>query len=909
MEENTNENEILEKRKKEFVSFLKSKSIWVYSLILAAIIFIGAWIRTLNISRLKDVTTGSWTLGPDLDPFLFLRWAKEIVTNGSLFQIDWMRYSPIGYDTAGEMKLLSYLIAWFHEGLSVFIKDISVNYSAVIFPVFAFAITSLAFFLFARKVFHKENKHTRNIIALLATLLFVLVPSLLPRTIAGIPEKESIAFAFMFFAFYFFLEAFTSKSKTKGIIFSLLAGLSTGLMALIWGGFIFVFFAIPTAVILSYILGKVEWKEVIYYAVWLITSFVIMMPFSTRYSLTTLITSTSTGLAIGVLLLLVLSRGMRKIKGLEKIREKTKIPKEIFYLIVSVLILVVLILIALGPKEISHIVSDIKNSLIEPQTSRLGLTVAENKQPYFNDDWKNSFGPIIFNSIPLFFWLFILGSFALFYSLVSSLSKKEKIILVAAYIIYVISIIFSRYSSSSALDGKSILSIIVYFGGVLIFLFSCIYVYYKRVQIKEADIFKNFNFSYILYFVILTLAVIAARAGIRLIMVLGAVSPIAIAFLTVKFSEKSLKIKGSNKIIFSIIALILIVSTGFTLYVNYQEQKYTAVNFAPGPYQWQWQEAMAWVRNNTETNAVFAHWWDYGYWVQSIGERATVVDGGNSIPYWNHLVGRLVLTGSNQKDSLEFLYAHNATHLLIDSTDIGKYPAFSSIGSDEKYDRLSQISTFLMQEAQTRETANETIYVYTGGAPVEDDFAWKEGDTEIVFLKETSYIGGIFFKKNSEGLVQQPEAVVISNGRQYLLPVRYLFLEGELYDYKKGIDSGVFLFPKVGQQSDGSASINPVGAGMYMSNRTINSQLVKLYLFNEKQEGFKLVRTESSYVTKLLDVQGADVGEFVYYNGFHGPIKIWEINYPKTVIYRQEYLETHYPDKSLEVATPGVYGN
>src|SRR3990172_10160255 len=104
---------------------------------------------------------------------------------------------------------------------------------------------------------------------------------------------------------------------------------------------------------------------------------------------------------------------------------------------------------------------------------------------------------------------------------------------------------------------------------------------------------------------------------------------------------------------------------------------------------------MTWVRENTERNTVFGHWWDYGYWVQSIGERATVLDGGNAISYWNHMMGRYALTGTNETEALEFLYAHNTTHFLIDSTDIGKYPAFSSIGSDENYDRRSWISPFL----------------------------------------------------------------------------------------------------------------------------------------------------------------------------------------------------------------------
>ena len=43
---------------------------------------------------LWDITRDHWTLGPDLDPFLFLRWTKDIVAHGVLSSIDMMRYVP-----------------------------------------------------------------------------------------------------------------------------------------------------------------------------------------------------------------------------------------------------------------------------------------------------------------------------------------------------------------------------------------------------------------------------------------------------------------------------------------------------------------------------------------------------------------------------------------------------------------------------------------------------------------------------------------------------------------------------------------------------------------------------------------------------------------------------------------------
>ena len=70
---------LLQERKEKIIHFLKTKYHWIVYIILAIIVFIAVKIRTRNLPLLRDVTTGSWTLGPDLDPFLFLRWSKYIV--------------------------------------------------------------------------------------------------------------------------------------------------------------------------------------------------------------------------------------------------------------------------------------------------------------------------------------------------------------------------------------------------------------------------------------------------------------------------------------------------------------------------------------------------------------------------------------------------------------------------------------------------------------------------------------------------------------------------------------------------------------------------------------------------------------------------------------------------------------
>lgn len=39
-----------------------------------------------------------------------------------------------------------------------------------------------------------------------------------------------------------------------------------------------------------------------------------------------------------------------------------------------------------------------------------------------------------------------------------------------------------------------------------------------------------------------------------------------------------------------------------------------------------WTEALQWISENTEDDAVVAAWWDYGYWITTLGERTTIAD-------------------------------------------------------------------------------------------------------------------------------------------------------------------------------------------------------------------------------------------------------------------------------------------
>lgn len=39
-----------------------------------------------------------------------------------------------------------------------------------------------------------------------------------------------------------------------------------------------------------------------------------------------------------------------------------------------------------------------------------------------------------------------------------------------------------------------------------------------------------------------------------------------------------------------------------------------------------WNDSLEWIKNNTPKDSVIASWWDYGYWIQTKAERATLAD-------------------------------------------------------------------------------------------------------------------------------------------------------------------------------------------------------------------------------------------------------------------------------------------
>jgi len=76
-----------------------------------------------------------------------------------------------------------------------------------------------------------------------------------------------------------------------------------------------------------------------------------------------------------------------------------------------------------------------------------------------------------------------------------------------------------------------------------------------------------------------------------------------------------------------------------------------------------WLDSMEWIKNNTSEDAVIAAWWDYGYWIQTKAERASLAD--NSTIHTNIIENIAKMLLNNPDDAWISLNKMQADYVLV----------------------------------------------------------------------------------------------------------------------------------------------------------------------------------------------------------------------------------------------------
>jgi dolichyl-diphosphooligosaccharide--protein glycosyltransferase len=92
---------------------------------------------------------------------------------------------------------------------------------------------------------------------------------------------------------------------------------------------------------------------------------------------------------------------------------------------------------------------------------------------------------------------------------------------------------------------------------------------------------------------------------------------------------------------------------------------------------------MQWLRENTPEDAVIASWWDYGYWISTLGERKTLADNSTLLDWQIRKIAAMYM--STPEDAWQIL----TTDV---KTDVSSY--YVTLPSDTSLDVITTSSTW-----------------------------------------------------------------------------------------------------------------------------------------------------------------------------------------------------------------------
>jgi dolichyl-diphosphooligosaccharide--protein glycosyltransferase len=76
-----------------------------------------------------------------------------------------------------------------------------------------------------------------------------------------------------------------------------------------------------------------------------------------------------------------------------------------------------------------------------------------------------------------------------------------------------------------------------------------------------------------------------------------------------------------------------------------------------------WTDAMDWLSKNTEPNAVIASWWDYGYWITTLGNRTSLADNATLNHTRIQTIGKMFI--SDEESGMKIAEDLKADYILV----------------------------------------------------------------------------------------------------------------------------------------------------------------------------------------------------------------------------------------------------
>ena len=516
----------------------------------------------------------------EFDPFFNYRATQFIVENGIPAYLDWhddMSWYPHGRDVASTSQPMLHITA--ATLYQIFGAGSDLYDFTIMFPVVIGSATAIVMFAVVRTI-------GGTTAGLLASLFFAISVPILYRGLIGWFKSEPLGIFYGLLAVYFFLSGIKSNNGKSSLAKLVAGGVFFGLGISSWGGI--QFFIIPLSL---FFLALPFFRKDRKFLMWALPVFVFsllatssifdMESFTVAIINEESIPFSDSNLSIGEKILPSIGYGSAVLLGTMGIA------------------LAILMIQKINQKH------ELRNGLaVLAVTTIIGIAVLSSgfvDVPAYR--YVNALNPFLTTTDPL----------------TDSVSEHTTPTLGITFFFFSIMIVFAAIGAWLIFQNKVIQSIKIKTDMVMFALIMGLVGVYASAAFVRSEIFAAFSI------------IILASIGISIL---------ASKILERKiFEDHTVTAKATTKIAFvggiiTLLALPLILPLDNNM-VSYGEFPPAILtgNTPFGITTNDWKDSMQWLKENTPKDAVVASWWDYGYYITTLGERKTIADNATLIDW------------------------------------------------------------------------------------------------------------------------------------------------------------------------------------------------------------------------------------------------------------------------------------
>ena len=609
------------------------------AVLIVSILCLAAFIRLQGVTNIPSgQLTGS-------DGYFYYWQAQLIAEHGQLPERDMNRWLPIGRDLGQTLNLYSYVLAYAHKAVAWIFPTLTLYHVTLYMPVVCFCIGLGILCLFFHRVFGLLFSSIVGV--LLATL-----PGAIDRSTAGFGDRDSWCLMLGILAITTYLTSLQSHHPRKRLLWTFVSGFVMFLGGISWEGF-GIFLSIILCVEIWRFLASETEEGLGLYLLWVCAFVPLLYLASPAYRSGQ---GFSTHIAALMLVPPLTLLGIRFVRYL--LITKTPFAKKFrpHARTLALGLTFASVVLALGYILIHH--NTFADTTVPFSQNTLMRSIEELRSPSLIY-WMNHYGSI-----------FILGSLGVV-MLVFRFWKIQGLVLALPLVLFTGTTFYRNVLDS--FFGASVGNLL--FGIAIATSISGFLLLSWRQQGTRENEFIYIAFAvWSLFWVALTRD--AERFNFFVGVSIAFFTADLILFLTTFYAAK-VKRRLPQLLLKTVIPALMLTLILFCVPVGGHANRAisTAIKSRRAtPGRGSLAQAFAWMKNNLPSTAVVAAHWNYGNQLNVLAGVKTVVDQDHYMPHWIDLYRQHVNFAKTEREALEFLKSHTATHLMLTGKETATAP-------------------------------------------------------------------------------------------------------------------------------------------------------------------------------------------------------------------------------------------